>query len=145
MKRVILTFEADEDLKKHLKEQAEKNKRTMSAYIRALLKRGSKYKEILVTILIFVSSCTAFAGPINPKDLSFGYIKGHETIILQAGPDLTIHEAFEKLDEVALWYMNKVVVKDGVKYFRYGITPFKKQTYILREGRHNTTKKRIKL
>lgn len=48
MKRIILTFEADEDLKAHLKAQAEKNRKTLSAYLRAVLKKGSKYKEQLI-------------------------------------------------------------------------------------------------
>lgn len=45
MKRVILTFETDPEFKKHLEKQALKNEKTLSAYIRAALKRQSKYKE----------------------------------------------------------------------------------------------------
>lgn len=48
MKRVILTFESDEAFKRHLLEKAEKNKKTLSSYIRSALKKVSKYKEELV-------------------------------------------------------------------------------------------------
>lgn len=48
MKRVILTFEADEDFKKHLEAKAKANKKSVSGYIRSALKKVSKYKEELV-------------------------------------------------------------------------------------------------
>lgn len=48
MKRTIITFEADQDFKKHLDKQAEKNRKTLSAYIRAALKAKTKYVEKLV-------------------------------------------------------------------------------------------------
>lgn len=144
MKRVILTFEADEDLKKHLKEQAEKNKRTMSAYIRALLKRGSKYKEVLVAFLIFVSS-TVFAGPINPRtDLTIVTFQHEKAMQLTIRDDMTIQEGFAFLRQLANITQNRIVVKDGVRYFRYGFTVIP-MTYQLIDKKRRTIKKPIKL
>lgn len=48
MKRVILTFESDEDFKKHLEKKAKENKKSVSSYIRTALKKISRYKEELV-------------------------------------------------------------------------------------------------
>lgn len=48
MKRVILTFEVDKAFQEHLKDKAEKNRRSLSSYIREALKKVSKYKEELV-------------------------------------------------------------------------------------------------
>lgn len=45
MKRIILTFETDKDFKEHLDAQAIKNNKSRSAYIIAVLKAKSKYKE----------------------------------------------------------------------------------------------------
>lgn len=45
MKRTILTVEIDPELKEHLDKQAVKKKVNLSRYIRAALKKASKYKE----------------------------------------------------------------------------------------------------
>lgn len=45
MKRTILTVEVDPELKEHLDKQAVKRKVNFSRYVRALLKKGSKYIE----------------------------------------------------------------------------------------------------
>lgn len=45
MKRTILTVEVDPELKEHLDKQAVKQKVTTSRYVRAALKKVSKYKE----------------------------------------------------------------------------------------------------
>lgn len=44
-KRTILTTELEPELKKHLENQAVKKDVTLSRYVRAVLKKGSKYQE----------------------------------------------------------------------------------------------------
>jgi predicted transcriptional regulator len=45
VKRTIITFEADPELKKHLDKQAKEKKVTVSRLIRAAIKKATNYKE----------------------------------------------------------------------------------------------------
>lgn len=45
MKRTFLTIELDPELKEHIDKQAIRKKITISRYVRAALKKVSKYKE----------------------------------------------------------------------------------------------------
>jgi hypothetical protein len=45
MKRTILTLEVEPELKEHLEKQAVKKNVTTSRYVRAVLKKGTKFKE----------------------------------------------------------------------------------------------------
>lgn len=45
MKRTILTLEVEPELKEHLEKQAVKKNVTTSRYVRAVLKKGTNFKE----------------------------------------------------------------------------------------------------
>lgn len=96
--------------------------------------------KTILLLLILTASVSLYA--TDPAKITFTKVQGYETIQMEAG-NLTIQQAFEELDAVAFWYMNQVVIKDGVKYFRYGLFP--KKTFILTEKRFRISKKRVKL
>lgn len=77
--------------------------------------------KLLFAILILIPSMS-FAGPIDPKDLKVIAFDNQQTIQLTVTGNMTVREAFIFLDGLCLFHQNRMVIKDGVRYFRYGIT-----------------------
>jgi hypothetical protein len=51
MKETVITFRTEEDFRAHLENKARENSVSVAEYIRALLKKGSKYKEKKPTLI----------------------------------------------------------------------------------------------
>lgn len=99
--------------------------------------------KTLIALLILLSS-TAFA--IDPKDLTIVTFDNQQAMQLTVIGDMTVKEAFAFLDEVALFHQNRMVIKDGQRYFRYGVTLLpKNRVYMLSKKRFGTKRKLIKL
>jgi hypothetical protein len=100
-------------------------------------------KTILLILLLLISSVVS-AAQVDPKDLTIVNFRGNESMQLVIKGNMTIREAFEFLTDASRSYQNKIVIKDGQRYVRFGFDPFK-FTFRVMEKKDRNRLKPIKL
>jgi hypothetical protein len=100
-------------------------------------------KTILLILLLLISSVVS-AAQVDPKDLTIVTFQKQRAMQLTVKTDMTIEQAFEFIDEIAEFHQNRIVVKDGQQYFRYGFT-IRPKTFLIIKKKHGNRLKPIKL
>jgi hypothetical protein len=100
--------------------------------------------KTLTLFLFLISSVAVAAAQVDPKDITIVTFQKQWALQLTVKDDMTIEQAFEHLDKLAKFRRNRIVVKDGQRYFRYGFT-IKPKTFIIIKKKHGSRLKPIKL
>jgi hypothetical protein len=100
--------------------------------------------KTLTLFLFLISSVAVAAAQVDPKDLTIVTFQKQRAMQLTVKTDITIKQAFEFIDDIAEFHQNRIVIKDGQRYFRYGFT-IKPKTFIIIKKKHGSRLKPIKL